>query len=288
FLAKKLEEYADECGDREGYEGRQEEVKGFWEGVYGAAIREVLEGIDEDIRYDVIRALQGEDEAGAKTVKGDADLGTSLVRVGSGGGGGRSDAPKETGDGEAQQETSEVKNDSGKTEEAVIIIRPEPATLGQDAAAGASANNIDSVDGIVTLAPPVPAPAPPRRGPPEADLDRTTRLRTATKLLRAAYTTAKRRYRIPPSRISRIQSALTRFIGTSNYHNYTVQKTYRDPSAKRHIKSFVVEKTPILIGEGVDEGDRSEWLSLKIHGQSFMMHQIRKMIGMVCLLVRSG
>ncbi|KAK0949308.1 tRNA pseudouridine synthase 1, partial [Friedmanniomyces endolithicus] len=83
-------------------------------------------------------------------------------------------------------------------------------------------------------------------------------------------------------------SALTRFVGTSNYHNYTVQKTYRDPSAKRHIKSFVVEKTPILIGEGVDAGDKSEWLSLKIHGQSFMMHQIRKMIGMVCLLVRSG
>ncbi|KAK3065634.1 tRNA pseudouridine synthase 1, partial [Teratosphaeriaceae sp. CCFEE 6253] len=289
FLAKKLEEYADECGDREGYESRQEKVKGFWEGVDGTAIREVLEGIDEDIRYDVIRALQGEDEAGAKTVKGAADLGTSLVRVGSaGGGGGGGNGQKETGDGEAQEEIVEVKNDSEKTEEAAIILQPELATLGQDAAASAPAENIVSVDGVVALVAPAPASAPPRRGPSEADLDRTTRLRTATKLLRAAYTTAKRRYRIPPSRISRIQSALTRFVGTSNYHNYTVQKTYRDPSAKRHIKSFVVEKTPILIGEGVDAGDKSEWLSLKIHGQSFMMHQIRKMIGMVCLLVRSG
>ena len=31
-----------------------------------------------------------------------------------------------------------------------------------------------------------------------------------------------------------------------------------------------------------------EWLSLKVHGQSFMMHQIRKMVGMVALLVRCG
>ncbi|TKA61311.1 hypothetical protein B0A55_11742, partial [Friedmanniomyces simplex] len=63
--------------------------------------------------------------------------------------------------------------------------------------------------------------------------------------------------------------------------------THRDPSAKRHIKSFVVDKKPILIGEGADE-EKSEWLSLKVHGQSFMMHQIRKMVGMVALLVRSG
>ncbi|KAI7368343.1 hypothetical protein KC336_g21121, partial [Hortaea werneckii] len=42
-------------------------------------------------------------------------------------------------------------------------------------------------------------------------------------------------------------------------------------------------------GEG-DDGEvvETEWLSMKVHGQSFMMHQIRKMIGMVSLLVRCG
>lgn len=101
------------------------------------------------------------------------------------------------------------------------------------------------------------------------------------KKLRQAYSTAKRAYRIPKSRLERITEALDFFVGTRNYHNYTVQKTFRDPSAKRVIKSFVVNPTPILI-------NGTEWLSLKVHGQSFMMHQIRKMVGMVALVVRCG
>jgi tRNA pseudouridine38-40 synthase len=103
----------------------------------------------------------------------------------------------------------------------------------------------------------------------------------AVKRLRQAYISAKRAYRIPPERLERIQTALNLFVGTRNYHNYTVQKTYKDPSAKRVIKSFNVDKTPILI-------NGTEWLSMKVHGQSFMMHQIRKMVGMVALVVRCG
>lgn len=106
-------------------------------------------------------------------------------------------------------------------------------------------------------------------------------LNEAMKRLRQAYITAKRAYRIPESRLARIQEALNYFVGTRNYHNYTIQKTYRDPSAKRVIKSFNVNKTPILI-------NGTEWLSMKVHGQSFMMHQIRKMVGMVALVVRCG
>jgi len=101
------------------------------------------------------------------------------------------------------------------------------------------------------------------------------------KKLRAAYVAAKRAYRIPPSRLARIRMTLALYEGTRNYHNYTVQKQFRDPSAKRVIKSFVVNPTPILI-------NGTEWLSLKVHGQSFMMHQIRKMVGMTALVVRCG
>ncbi|KAJ6446751.1 aspartic proteinase [Purpureocillium lavendulum] len=99
--------------------------------------------------------------------------------------------------------------------------------------------------------------------------------------IKAAYVAAKRRYRIGTERLQRLQAALDKYVGTNNFHNYTVQKPFSDPSAKRHIKSFVVNTQPIIIGD-------TEWLSLKVHGQSFMMHQIRKMVGMVSLLVRCG
>ncbi|KAI9815523.1 MAG: tRNA pseudouridine synthase 1 [Pycnora praestabilis] len=110
---------------------------------------------------------------------------------------------------------------------------------------------------------------------------RRQRLDAAIKSLKAAYILAKKRYRISSPRLARIRSALSLYVGTRNYHNYTVQKTYRDPSAKRVIRSFVVGETPIII-------DNTEWLSLKVHGQSFMMHQIRKMVSMVALIVRCG
>ena len=101
------------------------------------------------------------------------------------------------------------------------------------------------------------------------------------RMLRSAYVDAKRSYRIPEARLKRVVDALKIYEGTRNFHNYTVQKQFRDPSAKRVIKSFIVNPEPILI-------NGTEWLSLKVHGQSFMMHQIRKMVGMVALVVRCG
>lgn len=106
-------------------------------------------------------------------------------------------------------------------------------------------------------------------------------LDVAIKKLRAEYMAAKKAYRIHPDRLARVRSALSLFLGSQNYHNYTVHKDFRDPSAKRVIKSFVVHDQPVLI-------NGTEWLSLKVHGQSFMMHQIRKMVSMVALVVRCG
>ncbi|CAG7935669.1 unnamed protein product [Penicillium olsonii] len=103
----------------------------------------------------------------------------------------------------------------------------------------------------------------------------------ATKAIKAAYLKARRAYRAPAARINRLQECLSRYVGTINFHNYTIQKAHNDPSAKRHIKSFQVNPTPIII-------DGTEWLSLKVHGQSFMMHQIRKMVAMATMVVRAG
>jgi tRNA pseudouridine38-40 synthase len=103
----------------------------------------------------------------------------------------------------------------------------------------------------------------------------------ALREVKAAYVAAKRRYRVTAPRIERLQQALNLYLGTRNYHNYTVMKSYNDPSAKRHIKSFQVNPNPITIGD-------TQWLSLKVHGQSFMMHQIRKMVAMAVMVVRCG
>ncbi|KAI9853018.1 MAG: tRNA pseudouridine synthase 1 [Thelocarpon superellum] len=106
------------------------------------------------------------------------------------------------------------------------------------------------------------------------------RMDEAIRKAKAANLRAKKSYRISPARLQRIRDALALYHGTRNFHNYTPDKSFYDPSAKRHIKSFVAD-APLIIGD-------TEWVSLKVHGQSFMMHQIRKMVGMVALVVRAG
>ena len=106
-------------------------------------------------------------------------------------------------------------------------------------------------------------------------------LEILTRHLKDQHTTAKKAYRISPARLARVRSTLSRYVGSHRFHNYTIEKTFRDPSATRVIKSFVVGDEPIII-------NNTEWLSLKVHGQSFMMHQIRKMVSMAALLVRCG
>ena len=92
---------------------------------------------------------------------------------------------------------------------------------------------------------------------------------------------AKKSYRIPAQRLARVSSTFARFVGSHKFHNYTIDKTFKDASATRVIKSFTVGPEPIII-------NGTEWLSLKVHGQSFMMHQIRKMVSMAALVVRCG
>ncbi len=103
----------------------------------------------------------------------------------------------------------------------------------------------------------------------------------AVREIKALYIVAKRRYRVTPARVQNLQAALDKYVGTHNFHNYTIRKTFDQSSAKRHIKSFVDNPTPIQIRD-------TEGLSLKVHGQSFMMHQIRKMVAMAAMLVRCG
>ena len=220
FLGKRLKELAEEAGDREGYDHRQQEVAQFWPNVEEKWINPILERCEPSVKSLVIRALQ--------TYMHDQSLAESHA---------------------AANVTVEAVN-----------------TVEQDETFGSSGFKLK--DRL-----PLDNPTQATRNSSQVEL--------AMKELRAAYLNAKKAYRIHPDRLTRIKSSLTYFVGTHNFHNYTIQKSYNDPSAKRVIKSFSVSETPILIND-------TEWLSLKIHGQSFMMHQIRKMVSMVALLVRCG
>lgn len=88
----------------------------------------------------------------------------------------------------------------------------------------------------------------------------------------------RRAYRISPERLERFRSTMQQYKGTHNFHNFTIGKSYKDTSSKRYIIDTTVSD-PFVI-------NNTEWISIKIHGQSFMLHQIRKMICMATLVIR--
>ena len=88
-----------------------------------------------------------------------------------------------------------------------------------------------------------------------------------------------RAYRISPERLEKLRLLLGMFVGSKNYHNFTVGKPFWDRSSQRNILSFDASE-PF-------EMDGGEWISLRIRGQSFMLHQIRKMVGFTVLMMRS-
>ncbi|CDS82020.1 related to PUS1-pseudouridine synthase 1 [Sporisorium scitamineum] len=91
---------------------------------------------------------------------------------------------------------------------------------------------------------------------------------------------AKKAFRLPATTLMRIRSIFARYHGSHNFHNFTVGKEFRDRSCQRFMKKLTISE-PKVIGE-------TEWVSIKFHGQSFMLHQIRKMIGLLVLIGRTG
>lgn len=80
------------------------------------------------------------------------------------------------------------------------------------------------------------------------------------------------------AKLQRLNDVLSIYKGTHNFHNFTARIKPEDPSAKRYILSFEAGKAIEVQG--------TQFVPCTVVGQSFMLHQIRKMIGTAIAVMR--
>lgn len=77
-----------------------------------------------------------------------------------------------------------------------------------------------------------------------------------------------------------VDEILSAYLGTHRFHNFTVKMSYKEPQTERYIMSFTCS-APYLMED-------VPWVTLTVRGQSFVLHQIRKMVAVAIAVVRDG
>lgn len=85
-------------------------------------------------------------------------------------------------------------------------------------------------------------------------------------------------FRLEPETLQRVNRLFALYKGTHNFHNFTSQKAPNDPSARRYITHMSCGEPFIC--------SNAEFAVITVRGQSFMLHQIRKMIGLVIAVMK--
>ncbi|KAL8775227.1 MAG: hypothetical protein Q9209_000233 [Squamulea sp. 1 TL-2023] len=287
FLGQELPILAHEVNDLAGYEERQKEVSSFWKETEDQHVKPFLDSLDPEVSLSIRKALYDVEPRSIDVQSDSAPTKTSLFEF------------KPT---EIQPNIdlidSDIVRDTEKEEEDNGVEKTKPAESSSENFPRMNVESrligdpvVDDTPSQVNVQPSSPTlesnPTPEDSSTEAALLKETAQrvqpsaLEAALKQLKNIIIARKKAYRIDPKRLARVESVLNHYVGTHNFHNYTISKLPRDPSAKRVIKSFNVAPKPIIIND-------TEWLSLKVHGQSFMMHQIRKMVTMATLVVRCG
>ncbi|KAH8594949.1 pseudouridine synthase [Bisporella sp. PMI_857] len=288
YLGKKLLESAEKEGVLEDYKERQKDGTAFWEDFEENYLKPILDKLDPELQTEVISTINSSEESdqpekrteeqntGNTVPKDEAnqedqpnanDLVLETIKPEN------SQADKPESEGELRKRKASEELDKGM-EDSLSSKRqrtsPGSDNTKSDAETTPKVGGSKESDGQAVL-----------EDQPEVSKSVVTPLEAAVKEVKAAFITAKKAYRISDERRQRVQEVLNMYLGTRNFHNYTIQKKFSDASAKRVIRSFRVGDDPVII-------NNTEWLSIKVHGQSFMMHQIRKMVGMAALVVRCG
>ncbi|TYZ58996.1 hypothetical protein PybrP1_002148 [[Pythium] brassicae (nom. inval.)] len=79
-------------------------------------------------------------------------------------------------------------------------------------------------------------------------------------------------FRLDEATRAQLNAVLRQFEGTHNFHNFTSKLEPTSPKCNRYITSFAAADPPFV-------ANHMEWIRLRVVGQSFLLHHIRKMIG---------
>ena len=87
-----------------------------------------------------------------------------------------------------------------------------------------------------------------------------------------------------PAEWERLRATLARFCGTHSFHNFTPKLMAGDATTNRYVTECAPSR-PFLVGEGAAA---LEFVHVTVAGQSFLMNQIRHMVGLAVDVARGA